>query len=179
MTKPVLAVGLLVVMAGAWHLALRPTVGPAPTPARVPAPLTAGIPTAVPTVRLHQLDAQGRSLVPPGEWRNPFSTGVPPTVASSPPGAPGALSPSVPTAMAVPSASSAPAWPRVELIGIAEARDGKGLVRTAIVSGPHGVHHVRPGDVIEQVYRVERIGGGGIDLHLLPEGRTLRFALRP
>ena len=72
-----------------------------------------------------------------------------------------------------------PAWPRVELIGVAEARASSGLVRTAIVSGPHGVHHARPGDVIEQVYRVERIGGDVVELQLLPERRTLRLALRP
>ena len=73
----------------------------------------------------------------------------------------------------------APAWPRLDLIGLAEAREGGGLVRTAIVSGPHGVHHARAGELLEQVYRVERIGGDGVDVRLLPEDRMLRLALRP
>jgi hypothetical protein len=73
----------------------------------------------------------------------------------------------------------APTWPRVALIGVAEAGEGAHVVRTAVVSGPHGVHHVRPGDVFEQVYRVERVGASAVDLELLPERRSLRLALRP
>jgi hypothetical protein len=74
---------------------------------------------------------------------------------------------------------AAPVWPRLELIGVAEALDGGALVRTAIMSGPHGVHHARAGELLEQVYRVERIGGDGVDVRLLPEDRVLRLALRP
>ena len=71
------------------------------------------------------------------------------------------------------------AWPRLELIGLAEAREGAGLVRTAIVSGPRGVHHARPGELVEEVYRLERVGAEGADLRLLPEDRLVRLVLRP
>jgi len=175
MTKPVLAGALLVVAAGAWHFALRPAVAPMPMPtsARAPAAAAARAATAVPTVRLEQLIAPGSLRPAPGASRNPFASTV---AGSATRAASGTTTGPAPLAMETPPA---PAWPRVTLIGVAETDEGRGLARTAIVSGPHGVHHARPGDVIEQVYRVERIGADAVDLLLLPEGRTLQLALRP
>lgn len=173
MTKPVLAGALLVVAAGAWHVALRPAVAPMPTTARAPAAVAAQAATAVPTVRLEQLNAPVSLRPAPAASRNPFAS----TVAGSAARAASGLTPGpAPLTMETPPA---PAWPRVTLIGVAETDEGRGLARTAIISGPHGVHHARPGDVIEQVYRVQRVGADAVDLLLLPEGRTLQLALRP
>jgi hypothetical protein len=41
------------------------------------------------------------------------------------------------------------------------------------------VHHARPGDLLEQVYRLERITASGVDIRLLPEDRVVHLALRP
>ena len=176
MSKPVLAMGLLATMAGAWYWALLPAA-PRPVP---PGMTRAAVPprvvVAVPAVRLEQLAArQGAHQVPAGA-RNPFSSSAAASTATIAGGSSRAAGPVVPTPAAAPAA---PEWPRLTLIGLAEAREGDGLVRTAVVSGPHGVVHARAGDLIERVYRVERIGGDGVDLQLVPEGRTVRLALRP
>jgi hypothetical protein len=110
----------------------------------------------------------------PGGGRNPFANGLPVAPAVDSTIGRRALAPS-----ATSSVRPAPVWPHLDLIGVAEAREGGGLVRTAIVSGPHGVYHARAGELLEQVYRVERIGGDGVDLRLVPEDRMLRLALRP
>jgi hypothetical protein len=81
--------------------------------------------------------------------------------------------------VSAPAAPTAPVWPRVALIGVAEGREGAALVRTAIVSGPQGVHHARAGDVVEGVYRVERIAADSVDVRLVPEDRVVRLGLRP
>ena len=52
-------------------------------------------------------------------------------------------------------------------------------MRTAIVSGPRGVMHARPGDVLERVYRLERISADGVELRLVPEDRVIRLSLPP
>jgi hypothetical protein len=52
-------------------------------------------------------------------------------------------------------------------------------MRTAVIAGPRGVHHARPGDLLEQVYRLERITASGVDIRLLPEDRVVHLALRP
>lgn len=173
MTKPVLAVALLVVLAGAWHVALRPVVAPLPPTGRAPAAAPVPAMTSVPTVRLAQLTAAGSLHSPPGAWRSPFGTVAPDSARGVAPGGVGAPAP------APVAGPTAPEWPRLSLIGVAEAGEGRAVVRTAVVSGAQGVHHARPGDVIEQVYRVERIGADAVDLLLLPEGRALRLSLRP
>ena len=174
-SKPVVAVGLLAVMGGAWYWALLPSA-PAAVSRRPVSPVVAGSPSpAVPSVRLADLAAEAASRPMPGGGRNPFAIGLP--VATADDSHAGRRAPAAPLATSSPR--PAPVWPHLDLIGLAEARDGGGLVRTAIVSGPHGVYHARAGELVEQVYRVERIGGDGVDIRLLPEDRMLRLALRP
>ena len=176
MSKPVLAVGLLAVMAGAWYWALLPLHVPAP-PARAPTAVGNTAAGAVPAVRLERLATRAVPVLQGDDARNPFGGGV---VAMS--GAPPASHRDrvIPSTVASPPKDvPAPEWPRVELIGVAEGREGAALVRTAVVSGPQGVHHVRTGDLLEGVYRVERIATDGVDVRLLPEDRVVRLSLRP
>lgn len=175
MSKPVLAVALLVVMAGAWQVALRPAGAPSPSSTRVPAPVGSPLAGSVPLVRLGQLGAHVGSPAAPGASRNPFALGETALATRVAPDA----APDIARPSARVEPPAAPAWPRVALVGVAEAGEGEHVVRTAVVSGPHGVHHVQPGDVFEQVYRVERVGASAVDLELLPERRSLRLTLRP
>lgn len=175
MSKPVVAVGLLGVMAGAWYWALTPVSPPSAPQAR---PVRPGAAVAAEGLAVH-LDRLGGQAIPPdsdGRARDPFRLVLPtsPQVSTTRAGT-AALQPSAPG----PTEASGEAWPRLALIGLAEAREATGLVRTAIVSGPRGVHHVKPGDLVEQVYRVERIAIDGVDVRLEPEGRTVRLTLRP
>jgi Tfp pilus assembly protein PilP len=177
MAKPVLAVGLLATMVGVWYWALQPPAPTVPSRAVGPPAVRARPLVAVPTVHLPDLAVAPASRRAPGVARNPFARGV--SVAQSDQ-AQRRAGVKAPDAAPRPAPGPpVPVWPRLDLIGVAEAREGDGLVRTAIVSGPHGVHHVRSGDVVEQVYRIERVGGDGVDVRLLPEDRTLRLALRP
>ena len=173
MSKPVLAVGLLATMAGAWYWALLPAAQLVVAPAGVRR-AAARAPRAVPAVRLADLAVEAASPADArrrGAIRSRMESPV--ALASDSRAAAGAPRAPPPCASARRAGVATP-----RLIGVAEARDGSGLVRTAIVSGPHGVHHARAGDLLEQVYRVERIGGDGVDVRLLPEDRMLRLALR-
>lgn len=169
-----MAAGLLVAMAGAWYWALMPSVPapPAPTGGRAASSRPA---SAVPAVGLDRLATHDVRPVPePG--RNPFQSGAAPRGAAPVGDRPVA-------AAAGPSSSSgvvaAPTWPRLDLIGVAEAREAGAVVRTAILAGPRGVQHARVGDLVEQVYRVDRIADRSVEVRLIPEQRTLRLALRP
>ena len=178
MSKPFVAMGLLAAMAGAWYWALMPSAPSVPMKSAATSAVARGATTSVPVVRLDHLAAQDAARPVPDDGRNPFGGG-PGLLASA-----GQSTSPVPTTVALPSSSpvvdaAAPTWPRLELIGVAEGREGGGLVRTAIISGPHGVQHARAGDVLEQVYRVERIGADGVDVRLVPEDRLLRLTLRP
>ena len=174
MSKQVLAVGLLATMVGAWYWAMLPAAELVVS-RRPVSPVAAARPLPdVPAVRLADLAVEAASRPTPDDRRNPFASGV--SVAPGAIAGRGAASAAAPVVSPGPPV---PTWPRLELIGVAEARVDSGLVRTAIVSGPHGVHHVRAGELLEQVYRVERIGGDGVDVRLLPEDRLLRLALRP
>ena len=169
MLKPVLAGALLLAAAGAWYWALLPVSMPRAAPVRESREaVTAG----VPRVHLDRLASQA-AVAPVSAGRDPFRNGR--HAADVPARArPAAV------AVAPPAVSPPPsAWPRLELIGVAEGRDGAALVRTAILSGPRGVHHVRAGDTVEQVYRLDRIAADGVELRLLPEDRSIRLALRP
>lgn len=172
MSKPVLAAGLLVLAAGAWYWALLPPAAPGGVAARG-APREAAA-TDVPAVRLERL-RQTRAVPTPGELRDPFRGGR--TREGAPGAGASAAAATVTAAAATPPAT--PAWPRLELIGVAEGRDGAAVVRTAIVSGPRGVHHVKAGEMVEQVYRLERVTADGIQLRLLPEDRIVQLTLRP
>jgi hypothetical protein len=162
---------LLAVMAGAWAWVLWPAPpgdvgGPAVAVGATPAP-------QIPAVRLEQLDGGWPGIVP-GQAIDPFRSR---TVQVGKAASATAAVRSVPAVTTTPP--EPPRWPRLELIGLAEGQQDGRPVRTAIVSGPTGVLHARPGDVLEQVYRVERVGPDGADLRLLPEDRLLRLALRP
>ena len=176
MSRPVLAVVLLAAMGGAWYWALQPqahlVVSRRP---EAPAAASRRLPD-VPAVRLADLAVEAAPRPKPDGRRNPFTNDVVGQGSASAGSGRGAA---VAPAPVVSPGPPVPTWPRLELIGVAEIRDGAGLVRTAILSGPHGVHHARPGQLLEQVYRVERIGGDGVDVRLLPEDRVLRLALRP
>ncbi len=176
MSKPVLAVGLLAAMTGAWYWALLPAVH-APSPGSGPRAATAPAAVEVPEVRLGDLAAQGASRPLPSDARNPFQHVLRP--ASAPPASTAAHVDHAPAAGGATVEAAAPSWPRLELIGLAEARQGGGVVRTAIVAGPRGVMHARPGDVLERVYRLERIGADGVEVRLVPEDRLIRLTLPP
>jgi len=173
-SKSVLAVGLLAAMTGAWYWALLPAVL---APSSSVGPRAATVPAAVevPEVRLGDLAAHAASRPLPSDARNPFQDAQRPVPAAS-------TAPRVAHAPAPGGASveaEAPSWPRLALLGLAEARQGGGLVRTAIVAGPRGVMHARPGDVLERVYRLERISADGVEVRLVPEDRVIHLALPP
>ena len=172
MSKPVLAAGLLAVMAGAWYWALAPTVPRAPT--SVPSAGTSRRSEgSVPAVRLDQLAAGLADRPVPDGGRDPFRARAIAVDARRTTPAPGDPRP------VAPPGPPAATWPRLDLIGIAEAREAGVLVRTAIVSAPQGVLHARPGETLSGVYRLERIGIDGVEVRLLPEDRVVRLALRP
>jgi hypothetical protein len=173
-SKPLLAVGLLAVMVVAWSWALL-APGDAPVAAPGPHAVRPAL-VEVPDVRLGDLSAARASRPVPTDMRNPFLDPLRPA-----PHAPvaGVAEAPVASGPAAPATPAVPAWPRLALIGLAETRHGGGVVRTAIVAGPRGVTHARPGDVLEGVYRLERIGAAGIDVRLVPEDRVIRLALPP
>lgn len=175
MSKPVLAVALLAVMAGVWYRALEPATPSARLPAATRAPIQT-VHTRAPVVRLDALAPHTADRPAPGGWRNPFRESGPPASDTTS----SAASPPVPgsSTSETPVAPPPPAWPRLELIGLAETSQGGGLIRTAIVSGPQGVLHARPGDVLAGVYRLERIGVDGVEVRLLSEDRIIRLPLR-
>lgn len=171
MARPLLAMTLLTVMAGASAWVLWPA-----SPTGVVTPLVRGGPaptTPVPTVHLERLARKARG-VDPDPVADPFR-GRP-----SPLRGPAAVPVTAgPGALVTPTLAEPPRWPHLELIGLAEGQEHGRPVRTAIVSGPAGVLHARAGDVLEEIYRVERVEPDGADVRLLPEDRVLRLALRP
>jgi hypothetical protein len=176
MVRPVLAVALLAVMAGAWYWALGPVAPSLARPSSAARLPPSPVHDPVPVVRLDHLIAQKAAHPVPGDRRNPFRDGTPAPSATGP--AASASTRATPGVTATPVGPAAPVWPRLELIGLAETSHDGGLVRTAIVSGAQGVLHARPGDVLLGVYRLERIGVDGVEVRLLPEDRLLRFPLR-
>ena len=172
MLKPVLAAGLLLTAAGAWYWALSPAAAPTAVTVREAREAASAV---VPYVRLDRLAGATR-VKPDRTERDPFRNGRV--------GIAGAAHRRLAAAPVVSGAVMAQAptvatWPRLDLIGVAEARDGASTAYTAILSGPRGVHHARAGDTVEQVYRLERVTQDGADLRLLPEDRVVRLALRP
>ncbi|BCS33839.1 hypothetical protein TBR22_A30670 [Luteitalea sp. TBR-22] len=173
MSRSVLAAVLLAVAAAAWVWLVPPALAPWPPAAARVAEVPA--PAVVPTVHLPRLAAEPPAGPrAPEQGRNPF---LPAAVPPRPDRAPSLdTRPVAPPEAVMPSA---PAYPRLDLIGVAEAREGAGMVRIAVIAGPRGVHHARPGDLLEQVYRVERVTPTGADVRLLPEDRVVHLGLRP
>ena len=176
MWKAVLALALLAVMAAAWVRALSPVAAPpaAPTSSSARARRAAA---EVPIVQLDRLTSATRGHDPLAAARDPFRRAVAPSPAG---GRATALGRRLETAGTTgPSAAAAPGRPAIDLIGVAESGEGPALVRTAIVAGPRGVHHLRVGEVLEQVYRLEGVTARGATLRLLAEDRVISLALRP
>lgn len=169
MARSALAICLLVVLGLAWYRVLAPPavrVGPL-----VPAARSARVElrAATTVVNLDRLRRR-HGPAPDEPGRDPFRMR---TAAPRPVGAT-AVAPA-----ALSTAPQVPVWPRIELIGVAEAVHDDAVVRTAILAGAQGVHHVRVGELVEQVYRLERIGTDVVDLRLVPENRIVRRALKP
>lgn len=76
------------------------------------------------------------------------------------------------------SREAAVTWPRLELIGVGHAADTGADTRVAVLAGERGVTHARVGDVVAQVYRVERVHADAVDLRLVPEDRAFTLRLR-
>ena len=172
MPKPVLATGLLALMCGAWYWALVPAVPAAGEAAPTDPDATPGA-AAVPVVAL---DALARRAAPPptAVHRNPFGLMPRPIGTSArPAAAPADTAPEVPV-------PPRPVPPVLTLIGVATVADGDGagVERTAIVSAPDGVHHLRVGDEVAGLYQVVGVGDEDVELRLVREGRTLRLVLR-
>lgn len=178
MAKAALAAGLLLVMAGAWYVALwgRPPLGSSSRPASPPvrSPSSTGPALDVHLERLTRRDTPSR----PDTMRDPFARRVVegPAARADGPAASPVRAPGTPAGQVGETVS---AWPSLQLIGVAESRDGGAVVRTAILSSAGGVHHARPGELLERVYRVERIGADGVDVRLVPEDRLVHLSLRP
>jgi hypothetical protein len=61
---------------------------------------------------------------------------------------------------------------------MAEDAGADGPVRTAIISGGHGLYLVKEGDVVASRYRVERLSDEGAALRDLETGVEVHLALR-
>ena len=166
-----LAAGLLVIMAGAWYRVLGP-----PAPDGSVGTVVGRAPTdvVVPAVGLERLAVTMPALTPVA--RNPFHGGTDGGRST----AARAAAPAVRATDGIgPTRPPTNEWPRLTLIGMADIRDDDVLTRTAIIAGAQGVYHVRVGDTVAQVYRVEQIAADAVQLRLVPEDRLVRLALRP
>jgi hypothetical protein len=76
-----------------------------------------------------------------------------------------------------PQAAPAPVEPRLELVGMAERREGDGIVRTAILAGFGDVHLVRVGDRVAGRFTVLSIGADAVELQDEVAQSVLRLAL--
>lgn len=173
--KAALAGVLLAAMVAVWWWTLaQPGAIPGGAPGRpAAAPRAVASADSPPAVALDRLRDVVFTRAPLHGGRDPFAgaAGGNATVVASPERA----TPMVMAEASVPAGSS---WPRLELIGIAEQVAEGTSARVAILATARGVHHARAGDLVEQVYRVERVGADAIDVRLVPEDRLLRFALR-
>jgi hypothetical protein len=168
--KSLLAAGLVVTMAGAWWWVLSgasfqtmPTTAPA---VRLPAP-QAG--PKAPRVALDRLAARS---IRPTVRRNPFSQRGASAVATG-----AAADVGFAPAEPIDLGSARPQWPALSLIGVSERATTNGVERVAVLAGERGVIHVRVGDEVARVYRVEAVRDEAVDLLLVPEGRTLTLQL--
>lgn len=179
-SKGWLASALLATMAAAWWWALEPsTYRPLSAGSNPDVRAPAGPAEAPPAVALDRLRHWESSSASPGATdRDPFggrlARGGSETSSST-----NAAGRALAASLADPAPSTGASWPRLDLIGLGErTTDGK-RERVAILSGERGVLHVRAGELIERVYRVERVGDDAVEIRLLPEDRTFRLALRP
>ncbi len=173
-SKEVVAVGLLGVMVAAWGWALRPVTPLVPAASPL-VPVRAIADEDVPRVRFGSLAPDRVVRQVPAATRNPFLRGMPAREVS---GASGRVAPVQPQVADAP-AQPQPARPRVRLIGMAETREADGTGFVAILATEDGVSHARQGDIVERVFRVHRIAADGVELTVIPDGRTVRLAWRP
>lgn len=103
--------------------------------------------------------------------RNPFAFAPRPTVA------PRSRRPAA--ELETPVAALPPAEPAIDLIGVAENREAKGLVRTAIIAAFSGeLFLVKEGEQLGGRYKVKAIGADAVELIDLVTGGDRRLALR-
>jgi hypothetical protein len=174
--KGVLAAVLLALMGGAWWWTLsQPAFRPATTVAAPPAapPRASASTDAPPEVALHRLHP-GPSAPVDGGGRDPFASGTarPTTVTSGP-----SEERSSGRAGEAPATEAAPAWPRLELIGIGARTTGT-ATRVAVLAGERGVVHATAGDIVAEVYRVDRVSDDAVDVTRLPDSRAFTLRLR-
>lgn len=171
--RSAVAAGLLVAMAGAWWWVLS---GPSFRPGTPAAPVVpASLPSSIemPQVELGRLD--GAVATRQAVRRNPFGGAT--AVAAGGSGAGGRTPPERVEAATMPS-SDAPATPRISLIGMSAQATPAGVERVAVFAGERGVLHARVGDVVADVYRVQRIDEDIVVLVRLADEQTLTLRLR-
>jgi hypothetical protein len=79
----------------------------------------------------------------------------------------------------VPDAALLPAEPAIELVGVAEDRTDRGIVRTAIVSALSGdLYLVKEGETLAGRYKVKAVGADAVELIDTLTNGTKRLALR-
>jgi hypothetical protein len=105
--------------------------------------------------------------------RNPFAFAPRPTEV------PRARQPAAVEDPGAPVVPPPPAEPAIELIGVAENREAKGLVRTAIVAALSGeLFLVKEGELLAGRYKVKAVGADAVELIDLVMGGERRLALR-
>lgn len=172
--RGLLAAALLLTMGVAWWWALSTTVfGPVPAGAGPTAARPLAGADDTPQVRLDRLRRVG-PLPDDRGGRDPFGGAAGWAGAGEPSGADAAEGLD---AVALPVAT-APALPRLELIGVGALTEDGAERRVAIFAGDRGIAHGKAGDVVAQIYRVERVGADAVDLRLLSDGRLLTLRLR-
>lgn len=171
--KAVAAAVLLALMGGAWWWTLsQPAFRPTTTAAAPLPPRPATSTETAPEVALHRL--RPRTAAPVNRaGRDPFAGGIGATALPQAAQVGPAGEPSGATAGAAPP----PVWPRLELIGIA-ARAAGATTRVAVLAGERGVVHAGAGDVVWEVYRIDRVQDEAVDVTLLPERRAFTLRLR-
>lgn len=172
-SKGLLAAVLLTLMGALWWVQVRAPALPAQPAAasrRAPSPTP-----SAPSVALHRL-SERRAAEPASRGRDPFGTRAA-TDAQS--GAwSGAVRRDAVGLREAPPEAPAPSWPRLELIGVGTANPADGAGRVAVLAGDRGVMHARAGELVAEVYRIERVSVDAVEVRLVPEDRVFTLRLR-
>lgn len=173
--KGVVAAVLLALMGGAWWWTLsQPAFRPTTTAAAPLPPRPATSTSAPPEVALHRLRPPAPEPVD-RVGRDPFAGGPGPSVTALPPAA--QVGRAGEQSGSSSGAAPVPVWPRLELIGIG-ARTAGATTRVAVLAGERGVVHAGAGDLVWEVYRIDRVQDDAVEVTLLPERRAFTLRLR-